>query len=40
MAFSYDDLIWTLSVIAWTTGVTAIIMYIIKGRRRRTIGTS
>jgi predicted membrane channel-forming protein YqfA (hemolysin III family) len=39
MAFSYDDLIWILSVIVWTTGVTAIIMYIIK-RRRRIIGTS
>jgi predicted membrane channel-forming protein YqfA (hemolysin III family) len=41
MAFGYNDLIWILSIIAWTIGVTAIIMYIIKRRRRRTTtGTS
>jgi predicted membrane channel-forming protein YqfA (hemolysin III family) len=39
MAFGYNDLVWILSVIVWTIGVTAIIMYIIKRRRRRT-GTS
>jgi hypothetical protein len=37
MALSYDDLVWILSVIAWTTGVTAIIIYSIK--RRRIVGT-
>jgi len=40
MAFGYNDLVWILSVIVWTTGVTAIIMYIIKRKRRRTTGTS
>lgn len=40
MAFGYNDLIWILSVITWTIGVTAIIMYIIKRRRRTTTGTS
>ena len=30
MVFGYNDLVWILSVIVWTTGITAIIMYIIK----------
>jgi len=30
MDFGYNDLVWIVSVIVWTTGVTAIIMYIIK----------
>jgi hypothetical protein len=38
MDFGYNDLVWIVSVIVWTTGVTAIIMYIIK--KRRITGTS
>lgn len=34
MAFGYNDLVWIISVIAWTMGVTTIILYIIKRRRR------
>jgi hypothetical protein len=30
MDFGYNDLVWIVSVIVLTTGVTAIIMYIIK----------
>ena len=30
MVFGYNDLVWILSVIVWTIGITAIIMYIIK----------
>jgi predicted membrane channel-forming protein YqfA (hemolysin III family) len=30
MDFGYNDLVWIVSVIVWTTGITAIIMYIIK----------
>jgi hypothetical protein len=33
MAFGYNDTVWILSVIIWTTGMTAIIMYIKKGGR-------
>jgi hypothetical protein len=32
MAFAYDDALWILSVILWTTGVTAIIVLIMKRR--------
>jgi hypothetical protein len=32
MAFDYNDTVWILSVIIWTTGMTAIIMYIKKRR--------
>jgi hypothetical protein len=39
MDFDYNDLVWIVSVTVWTTGVTAIIMYIIK-RRKRITGTS
>lgn len=30
MALAYDDIVWILSVIALTIGVTAIILYILK----------
>jgi hypothetical protein len=32
MALAYDDALWILSVILWTTGVTAIIVLIMKRR--------
>jgi hypothetical protein len=32
MAFGYNDILWILSVILWTTGVTAIIVLIMKRR--------
>jgi hypothetical protein len=30
MAFGYNDIIWILSVIAWTVAVTTVILYILK----------
>ncbi len=36
MSFGYNDIFWILSVILWTTGVTAIIILIMK-RRGRTV---
>ena len=35
MDFGYNDLVWIVSVIVWTTGVTAMIMYIIKKKNYR-----
>jgi hypothetical protein len=35
MAFGYNDIIWILSVIVWTTGMTAIIMYIQNRRESK-----
>jgi hypothetical protein len=32
MAFAYDDALWILSAILWTTGVSAVIMLIMKRR--------
>ena len=34
MSFGYNDIFWILSVILWTTGVTAIIILIMKRRGR------
>ncbi|HEV2876339.1 MAG TPA: hypothetical protein VGW09_03585 [Nitrososphaeraceae archaeon] len=34
MSFGYNDIFWILSVILWTTGVTAIITLIMKRRGR------
>ena len=34
MAFGYNDIIWILSVIAWTVAVTIVILYILKKGRR------
>jgi len=33
MAFGYNDIIWILSVIAWTVAVTTVILYILKRGR-------
>jgi hypothetical protein len=30
MAFGYNDIVWILSVIAWTIIVTIVILYILK----------
>jgi predicted membrane channel-forming protein YqfA (hemolysin III family) len=35
MDFGYNDLVWIVSVIVWTTGITAIIMYIKKKKNYR-----
>jgi hypothetical protein len=32
MAFGYNDPIWIVSVILWTTGVTSVIIFIMKRR--------
>jgi hypothetical protein len=34
MTFGYNDIVWILSVILWTTGVTAVIVLIMKRRGR------
>jgi hypothetical protein len=35
MALGYDDILWILSVILWTTGVTAVVILIMKRRGGR-----
>jgi hypothetical protein len=35
MTFGYDDILWILSAILWTTGITATLMLIMKRRGRR-----
>jgi hypothetical protein len=35
MALGYDDILWILSVILWTTGVTAVVILTMKRRGGR-----